>query len=555
MSGSASFFINKISEIRHTIKSVAGDPAGHLKYTGVFSQFTPISLSFLNDIVNQLKPTGSPLDILPSRLFKQVFSVMGPTLLNLINKCLELGVVPDFLKHASVKPRLKRPNLDSSDLSNFRPISNLPFLAKIIEKVVFHQLQSFLVDYNIFDAFQSGFRKFHSTETALLKVFNNILLATDSGDTVALVLLDLSAAFDTVDHNVLLSRLEQVVGIRGSALNWFQSYLTNRSFSVNIGKFHSSSVPLTCGVPQGSTLAPMLFSLYMLPLGSIFEKYGICYHCYADDTQIYIPLKHKNGLDSVAACLLDVKAWMSLNFLSLNESKTEIVVFTPSDTHCMPTVNLGVLAPYVKPYVKNLGVVLDSALRLDRQINQVVKSSFYQLRTLVKIKSFLYFTNFERVIHAFITTRLDYCNSLYLGISQSSLKRLQMVQNAAARVLTGARKSEHITPILQSLHWLPVCYRINFKVLLLVFKSLNCLTPSYLSDLLIDHQPTRALRSANLRLLVVPRTRLKSRGDRAFAVAAPRLWNSLPTEIRTAPTLPIFKSRLKTFLFDLAYYS
>ncbi len=130
-----------------------------------------------------------------------------------------------------------------------------------------------------------------------------------------------------------------------------------------------------------------------------------------------------------------------------------------------------------------------------------------------------------------------------------------MVQNAAARVLTGAHKSEHITPILQSLHWLPVCYRINFKVLLLVFKSLNGLTPSYLSDLLIDHQPTRALRSANLRLLVVPRTRLKSRGDRAFAVAAPSLWNSLPTEIRTAPTLPIFKSRLKTFLFDPAYYS
>lgn len=147
-------------------------------------------------------------------------------------------------------------------------------------------------------------------------MFSDILLATDSGDSVALVLLDLSAAFDTVDHNVLLSRLEQVVGIRASALNWFQSYLMNRSFSVNIGKFHSSSVPLTCGVPQGSTLAPMLFSLYMLPFGSIFEKYGICYHCYADDTQIYIPLTHKNGLDPVAACFLDVKAWMSL-FLSL----------------------------------------------------------------------------------------------------------------------------------------------------------------------------------------------------------------------------------------------
>ncbi len=143
---------------------------------------------------------------------------------------------------------------------------------------------------------------------------NKIILATNSGDSVALVLLYLSAAFDTVDHNVLRSRLEQVVGIRGSALDWFQSYLTSRCFSVNIGKIHSSSVHLTCGVPQGSTLSPMLFSLYMLPLGSIFEKYGICYHCYEDDIQIYIPLKHKNVLDPVAACLLDVKAWMSLHF-------------------------------------------------------------------------------------------------------------------------------------------------------------------------------------------------------------------------------------------------
>lgn len=212
---------------------------------------------------------------------------MGPTILNFINKCLELGVVPEYLKHASVQPRLKRPNLYYSDLSNFRPISNLPFLTKNLDKVVLCQLQSFLAEYKIFYIFQSGFRKFHFTETALLKVLNDIFLATDSGDSVVLVLLYLSAAFDTVDHNVLLSRLEHILGIRGSALHWFQSYLTNRSFSVNIGKFRSSSVPLTCGIPQGSTLAPMLFSLYMLPLGTIFEKYGLNYQLCRRHTNIF----------------------------------------------------------------------------------------------------------------------------------------------------------------------------------------------------------------------------------------------------------------------------
>ncbi len=117
----------------------------------------------------------------------------------------------------------------------------------------------------------------------------------------------------------------------------------------------------------------------MLPLRSIFEKYGICYHCNEDDIQIYIPLKHKNGLDPVAACLLDVKAWMSLHFLSLNESKSEIVVLTPSDTHYIPNLNVSVLALYVKQYIQNLGVALVCDLKIDRQVNKVVKSSFYQL--------------------------------------------------------------------------------------------------------------------------------------------------------------------------------
>ncbi len=135
------------------------------------------------------------------------------------------------------------------------------------------------------------------------------------------------------------------------------------------------------------------------------------------------------------------------------------------------------------------------------------------------------------------TTRLDYCNSLYLGISKSSIARLQLVQNAAARFLKGQRKFDHVTPILKLLHWLPVHHRIEFKFLLFVFKSINNLAPSYLSDLLYPYNPTRNLRSGDQRLLSVPRSRLKYRGDRAFAVAGPRLWNSLPAYISSAQSL------------------
>ncbi len=141
----------------------------------------------------------------------------------------------------------------------------------------------------------------------------------------------------------------------------------------------------------------------------------------------------------------------------------------------------------------------DGSLKFDKQISSVVKTSFFHLRVLAKVKQFIYFKDFEKVIHAFVSTRLDYCNSLYMGINQSSLAHLQMVQNAATRLLSGVRKREHITPVLISLHWLPARFRIDFKVLLLVFKCLNGLAPEYLSNLLSIHNPVRSLRSSNQR--------------------------------------------------------
>lgn len=238
-----------------------------------------------------MKPSGSSNDVLPPRPFKEVFPTIALDVLNIINSSLINGIVPDGFKHAVVQPLIKKPGLDISVLSNLRSISKLSFISKILEKVVFTQLNVFLEEQKIFEVFQSGFKTNHSTETALLKVFNDILLVTDSGHRVILVLLDLTAAFDTVDHDILLSRLKDCVGIQGSALEWFRSYLTGRSFSVRVGSAESSAAPLNCGVAQGSILAPLLFSLYLLPLGAILRKHGVSFHFYADDSQIYVPLK------------------------------------------------------------------------------------------------------------------------------------------------------------------------------------------------------------------------------------------------------------------------
>ena len=190
---------------------------------------------------------------------------------------------------------------------------------------------------------------------------------------------------------------------------------------------------------------------------------------------------------------------------------------------------------------------------MDKHISSVVKTSFFQLRLLAKVKPYLPRQQLEIAIHAFISTRLDYCNSLYTGLDQSSLRRLQLVQNAAARLLTSTRRREHITPVLASLHWLPIKFRIDFKVLLFAFKSLNGLAPLYLSELVKEYIPPRPLRSADLSLLTTLTINKRTRGGRAFAAAAPMLWNNLPLPIRSAQTIETFKSLLKTHLFSLAF--
>ena len=230
---------------------------------------------------------------------KLCFDELGPTIINIINFSLSEGIFPSSFKQAIVHPLLKKP-LPDDDLNNFRPISNLNFISKILEKVVASRIQSHLLSNSLSSSFQSAYRMFHSTETTLLGIYNDLILAMDRGEVTSLILLDLSAAFDTVDHSILLHRLQHWFGLHGTSLDWFSSYLTSRSQAVFIQNSTSSFSNLSCGVPQGSVLGPFLFTLYTTALGSVISKNSIKYHLYADDTQLYISFTPSNSTSSLA---------------------------------------------------------------------------------------------------------------------------------------------------------------------------------------------------------------------------------------------------------------
>jgi hypothetical protein len=469
--------------------------------------------------------------------------------------------MPSILKQAHVIPVLKKSTLDANDFKNYRPISNLAYTSKLIERVVSSQLSAHCDNNNIRMQYQSAYRKGHSTETALTKVQNDLLKAVDSQGGAVLVLLDLSAAFDTIDHTILLRTLEHHIGVKGTALQWLHSYLSDRYQSVKIGKTLSSPRHLPYGVPQGSVLGPQLFSIYTQPLQVVIEACDMFFHLYADDTQLYMafnpkcPLSINNMKDKIEQCTANIGAWMNSHFLKLNGEKTELLVVTKPSLAYNSSFSMCICSSTIQSSdcVRDLGVNLDSFLKMESHIRSVCKKAYYQLHLIYKVRKYIDEDAARTLVCSNVTPLLDYCNGLLSGLPVSLLNLLQRVQNSAARIIKQLPKSSHITPVLKGLHWLPISSRVDYKTILLTFKGLNGMAPNYIKDLLVPYNPCRTLRSSNNNLLTVPKYRCKAYGSRMFEVRAPQLWNSLPIELRGMTSLEQFKKSLKTYLFRLAF--
>jgi hypothetical protein len=552
----------KIDKIREELYTLNLPPPDTLQespeVTEKLSQFNKVSEEKITKFLSKSPNKQCGSDPIPTWLVKECADCLVPSITKMVNLSLQLGYFPSDWKNALVTPLLKKPGADLV-FSNFRPVSNLQFMSKLAERASVDQLTKHIEKNQPLPTHQSAYRPFHSAETALLKVQNDILLNMDKQKVTLLVMLDLSAAFDTIDHKIMLQTLQNNFGVTDVALRWYASYLEGRTQQMQVLGQTSAKSTLQYGVPQGSCLGPILFTVYAASLFKVIEHYLPHAHGYADDHQLYTAftpsaLEQEKNIKIMETCIREVRKWMARNKLKINDKKTEFLIIGSRQQLqklSIKGVHVGqdLITPVKK--VRNLGVIFDENMTMEKHIAKVCSTAFYHLHNIRSIRRYLSQEAACTLIHAFVGSQMDYCNSLLGGLPSCQVKKLQRAQNAAVRLVLNLQKYDHITPGFIQLHWLPIRLRIKFKILLLVFKALHGMAPKYIADLVVMATCERyGLRSNSAICLRVPRFKCVSFGKRAFATHGPALWNELPLELRKTERIDDFKKRTKTFLFN-----
>ena len=429
-------------------------------------------------------------------------------------------------------------------------MNNLLYFSKLTERAVAIRIDNHMDINSLHESSQYAYKAEHNTETMMLNLTDEALRGFDNNMATVVIFLDLSAAFDTIDVDKLLEILEHEIGIGGTSLQWFRSFLTGRTQRVKISGEYSESLEVPCGAPQGSVLGPKLFNINVRSQPLVFNYCKFSSSSFADDSngrRTFAMTFQFNVLTAeITKCMDEIIQWSYEHFMKINPDKTEILLLRPTSLNNEVVIN-GILfheqCIRFSDSVKNVGVYVDKNLNLAKHVNIVVSHGYKILKDIGRIKKYVSRTQLEQLVHAVIASRLDYCNCLFMNISKDNLFKFQKLQNTAARLILGRRRRDSASQALKELHWLNVDARITFKICLLVFKVLRGKCNMSLTYKSFNGRPDDYLK------LETPNFKTKY-GQRLFEYNGSRLWNALPLNIRTEENIEVYKTKLKTLLFE-----
>ena len=505
-------------------------------------------------VLNSLTSKSKGIDGIGADTLKLCTPFIISPLTHIINCSILEQKFPSRWKYANVVPIKKSPNPVKE--SDYRPISVLPAVSKVIEKLIAYQLINYLNSNNLMYTFQSGFRSNHSTLTALLKITDDIFKAIDQTHITLLILLDYSKAFDTVNHALLLAKMKKF-GLHNSTLNWFNSYLSGRCQRVMCNDSQSEWGFMFNGVPQGSVLGPLLFTILVSDLNCVVHESSV--HMYADDTQLYhsAPVSNVHQIINTANFELDnISTFSECNGLKLNPAKSMYMFIgtrrniNEINKISYPPLMLNNVPVIRHTFLKNLGITFDEVLSWRKHVNVVVGKSYNKLRMLYRYKNFLSSKAKKHLSESLVLSYFNYCDSLLCNMSLDLQHKIQKVQNACIRFIFGIKKRDrqNLSKLLKQLGWLNMNNRRRLHLLVESYKISNSISAPYLSFNTISNVHTYNTRQMNNIYVPMRRTTISAK---SFMSQAPLMFNALPDDIKTQTTLPSFKKKCRSYLFAL----
>ena len=507
--------------------------------------FKSINAEQVREAIGKLRTSKSfGDDGISSYFLKLAMPFIEDSLVFLFNTSLETNQFPDPWKIARVSPIFK--DGEKTEKSNYRPISVLPVVSRLFEKLVFNQLYLYLNDNCFINSNQSGFRELHSTVTCLLKNTDDLYSGMDTGNLAGMVFVDLKKAFDTVDHQILCGKLESY-GVLYRELAWFGSYLSNRVQYCRVNGVDSQIENINIGVPQGSCLGPLLFLVYINDLPRAIKNSTTS--MYADDTSLCFQSKDLSRVnEALNEDLSRLDAWLICNKLSLNVAKTKSMLVstkakgkTLNKSNQNLQVNINGTELEVVSKIKLLGVLLDNSLDWKEQVQAVSLKVSRGLGILKHAKKFLPFSALTSLYTSIVEPHFRYCCSVWGCAGTTEINRLQKLQNRAARIVSNSSFDTPSNQLIEKLGWKTINELIDIESKTMVFKTLNELAPPYLCSLFRKNSQSTSYRLRNTSTdLRLPKKGTEN-GKKYFSFRGVKLWNSLSANCKQAASLSTFK--------------